>query len=178
MGNRILVTGGVRSGKSSYAQSLMGSEKRVTYVTPGYPADETVDPDWANRVRLHQESRPVAWTTLETLDVAAAIRGATASVLFDCCGVWLTRTLDEIGAWASPRPEWDAALAERTEAFVDAWIAAPTKVVAVTNEVGWGVVPPHESGRLFADELGRLNQRLGAAADEVWLLVAGRPLRL
>lgn len=168
-----LVLGGVRSGKSRHAEVLVGPGP-VTYVAPGRPADDT-DPEWAARVRAHQGRRPAGWTTLETGDVAAAISGATQTVLVDCLGVWLARVLDDCDGWTDPETGAEV-LARAGEGLLAAWRAAPTDVVLVSNEVGLGVVPATASGRLFRDELGRLNAALSAAADRVHLVVAGRVL--
>ena len=170
-----LVLGGVRSGKSRHAEALVG-HGRVTYVAPGRPADDT-DPEWAARVRAHQERRPAGWTTLETGDVAGAISGATGPVLVDCLGVWLARVLDDCDGWTDPEVGAEV-LARAGEGLLAAWQAAPTDVVLVSNEVGLGVVPATASGRLFRDELGRLNAALSASADRVHLVVAGRLLDL
>jgi adenosylcobinamide kinase/adenosylcobinamide-phosphate guanylyltransferase len=171
-----LVLGGVRSGKSRYAEQLLREHEEVLYVAPGYPADEG-DPEWAARVERHRERRPEGWKTLETLDLADAIRAATTPVLVDCLGLWLTRFVDGIGGWDSPR-ETGIAVAWAVRDLADAWENAPTDVVAVTNEVGLGVVPSTPSGGLFRDELGRLNAVLSAHADRVVLVVAGRVLDL
>ena len=170
-----LVLGGVRSGKSRHAETLVG-QGPVTYVAPGRPGDHT-DPEWAARVRSHQERRPSGWTTLETRDVAAAISGATQTVLVDCLGVWLARVLDECDGWTDPETGAEV-LARAGEELLGAWRDAPTDVVLVSNEVGLGVVPATASGRLFRDELGRFNAALSAAADRVHLVVAGRVLDL
>ena len=130
------------------------------------------DADWAARVALHRDRRPSSWSTLETTDAAAALTAATGPVLLDCLGTWLTAQLDDVGAWQAPESQWGPQLDERIAALDSAWRAAP-HVVAVTNEVGWGVVPEHRSGRIFADRLGLLGQRLAAGADRVLLVVAG-----
>ena len=96
-------------------------------------------------------------------------------MLIDCLGVWLSRLLDEIG-WE--RPDASDLLARPVEELLDAWRSAREDVVAVSNEVGWGVVPVARSGRLFRDELGRLNGRLAEVTDVVHLVVAGRVLDL
>jgi adenosylcobinamide kinase/adenosylcobinamide-phosphate guanylyltransferase len=115
---------------------------------------------------------------VETLDVATALSEADPPVLIDCLGTWLTRLIDSWQAW----DDTDAALAARLEPEVTRLVAAITahqsQVVIVTNEVGWGVVGEHRSGRIFADHLGRLNQRVAGACDQVVLMVAGRPLTL
>lgn len=174
---KVLVTGGVRSGKSRHAEELLVGEAAVTYVAPGPTADEDPDPDWADRVAAHRERRPASWTTLESRDLAAALAGGGA-VLVDCLGTWLTAVLDEAGAWEQPSAEVHALVASRLTVAVAALSAAPGPVVLVTNEVGLGVVPAHRSGRLFRDLLGTVNQTLGAACDEVHLVVAGRVLVL
>ena len=69
--SRVLVTGGVRSGKSRYAEGLMDAGSPALYLTPGYPADPEADPEWAARVAVHQARRPVCWSTRETLDLLA-----------------------------------------------------------------------------------------------------------
>lgn len=173
---RILVTGGVRSGKSAYAERLLERRSSVTYVATGPTPDPERDPEWAARVAIHRDRRPAGWATVETTDPARALREAAGPVLLDCLGTWLTGCLDEVDGWHRPQAAWQASWEERVADFLSAWRDAD--VVAVTNEVGWGVVPDHPSGRLFADLLGRLNQQVAAASDEVWLLVMGRPIAL
>ncbi len=175
--NRVLVTGGVRCGKSSHAEGLLRGLEGVAYVTPGYPADPTTDAEWAARVARHRLARPADWTTVETVDVAAALREASGPTLVDCVGTWMTRQLDAVG-WDTPRPEATALIEERIADLAAAVAAHPGPIVLVTNEVGWGVVPAHPSGRLFADLLGRTNQQLATVSDDVVLMVAGRPLHL
>ncbi|HET8981585.1 MAG TPA: bifunctional adenosylcobinamide kinase/adenosylcobinamide-phosphate guanylyltransferase [Pedococcus sp.] len=171
-----LVLGGVRSGKSRYAEQLLREHAEVLVVAPGYPADEG-DPQWAERVAAHRARRPESWTTLESLDLAGAIREAASPVLIDCLGLWLTRFIDGIGGWENPR-EASIAVAWALRDLSDAWKNAPTDVVAVTNEVGLGVVPAAPSGALFRDELGRINATLSSLSDHVALVVAGRVLDL
>lgn len=173
----MLVTGGVRSGKSRWAERWLADEDAVTYVTPGYPADPDADPEWAARVAAHQASRPASWTTLETIEVADALRAHPGPVLVDCLGTWLTRQLDEAG-WDSPRDEVKARLEALIADLADAVARHPGPLALVTNEVGWGVVSEHASARLFADLLGRTNQAVGAVVDDVVLCVAGRTITL
>ena len=171
------MTGGVRSGKSRHAEGLLAGLDAVTYVTPGYPADPAADAEWAARVAAHRLARPAAWTTVETVDVAAALRATPGPVLVDCVGTWVTRRLDAVG-WDTP-PGIARARLEQDAADLAAAVAGHQgPLVLVTNEVGWGLVSEHASGRLFADVLGRTNQALAAVVDEAVLLVAGRVLRL
>ena len=94
----VLVTGGVRSGKSRYAESLLAADAAVTYLTPGYPAD-AVDAEWAARVAAHRLRRPPAWQTIESLDLAVTLRAVDGPVLIDCLGTWLTGLFDAWDAW-------------------------------------------------------------------------------
>jgi adenosylcobinamide kinase/adenosylcobinamide-phosphate guanylyltransferase len=171
---RILVLGGARSGKSSYAEGLLADRDRVTYVAPAgaQPDDE----EWLARVRLHRDRRPASWVTRETTDIAAVLRtaGPDDAVLVDCLTLWLTSVIDEVDGWEEP-DKADAAVAAATADLVGAWRSTRALVVAVSNEVGQGVVPATVSGRLFRDALGRLNLTVAAASEEVVLLVAGRP---
>jgi adenosylcobinamide kinase/adenosylcobinamide-phosphate guanylyltransferase len=168
---RVLVTGGVRSGKSRHAELLLGGAAHVRYVAPGPERD---DADWAARIALHRARRPATWETVESRDLATALTTGTP-VLVDCLGTWLTGAIDEAGRWDDAQDD----LAAWVDGLVDAAVAAMgPDVVLVTNEVGLGVVPEHRSGRLFRDLLGSVNQRFGAACDEVHLVVAGRVLRL
>jgi len=172
---RILVTGGVRSGKSRHAESLLAGRERVRYVAPGpVPSDD--DPDWAARVAEHQARRPAHWQTVETTDLAAAL-GSAEPTLVDCLGTWVTAVVDELDGWAAAADHWRPELDRRLDAVVAA-AARSTDLVLVTNEVGLGVVPAHASGRLFRDLLGTVNQAVAAGGDEVHLVVAGRVLRL
>jgi adenosylcobinamide kinase/adenosylcobinamide-phosphate guanylyltransferase len=172
----VLVTGGVRSGKSRWAESHFGDTEPVSYLTPGYPADPAKDTEWAARVAAHQARRPAAWRTVETLDLAAALAAAPGPVLIDCVGTWLTRLLDSWNAWDADESEWVSRLATEVDGLAAAIHDHPSDVVVVTNEVGWGLVSEYRAGRLFADHLGRANQRLAEVCDQVVLLVAGRPL--
>lgn len=168
---RVLVTGGVRSGKSRHAESLLADSPSVTYVAPG-PAQD--DADWADRIAAHRARRPASWTTLETGDLAAALR-TPGPVLVDCLGTWLTRLVDDAALWEAPSALVTAHVGEHLSLAIE---ALGPDVVLVTNEVGLGVVPEHRSGRLFRDLLGTVNQAFGATCDEVHLVVAGRVLRL
>src|SRR6202041_720043 len=90
--------------------------------------------------------------------------------LIDSVTTWLAQVMDECGCWSEVKPEdADRRLGDALDTLVDAWAAAAVTVVAVSDEVGSGIVPATASGRRFRDALGELNQRLATAADEVWL---------
>jgi adenosylcobinamide kinase / adenosylcobinamide-phosphate guanylyltransferase len=150
----------------------------VTYVAPGPTTDEDPDPDWAARISDHQARRLPTWTTLETRDLAGALRQSTTPVLVDCLGTWLTGVLDERGLWNASSEEITEVVADLAAETATALTGLEQDVVLVTNEVGLGVVPEHRSGRLFRDLLGLVNQEVGSACDEVHLVVAGRVLVL
>lgn len=181
---RTLVLGGIRSGKSALAEDLLAAEPAVTYLAAGAApsaaepgdgpglGDGPADGEWARRVAAHRARRPGWWRTVEGPDLAAAADG-DRPVLLDSVGSWLTGTLDAVGAW-SDEPGWQDRLAAAQDRLLRDWRAAPGPVVAVAEEVGWGLVPATAAGRLFTDELGRLNQRLAAVAEQVLLCVAGR----
>ena len=172
----MLVLGGARSGKSSYAERLLARERVVDYVACGRaPGPE--DPEWADRVALHRARRPASWRTVETLDLAGVLARPGPPVLVDCLTTWPARGMDDCGIWTGA-PDAGSRLAGRVDALVDAWQGTGRRVVAVSNEVGSGVVPATASGRRFRDELGVLNTRVAAGSSRVWLVTAGLPRRL
>jgi len=172
---RVLVLGGARSGKSERAELRLAGEPDVTYVATGPEAPG--DPDWAARVAAHQARRPAWWRTAETTDLAGLLATARGALLIDGIGTWLAAVLDDCGGWddrGSARDE----LAGRIAELMGAWRQTSAHVVAVSDETGLGVVPATPAGRLFRDELGRLNQALAAESEEAELVVAGRVLPL
>jgi adenosylcobinamide kinase / adenosylcobinamide-phosphate guanylyltransferase len=189
---RVLVLGGARSGKSRHAELRLAAEPCVTYLAAGpYPAgaQPAADAEWARRIADHQARRPSWWQTVESADAAGVLRSGSGAILFDGAGTWLAAVLDEAGAWpgddgdAQARPGQPPARAQRLVAarvdeLIEAWRQTPARVVAVSDEVGSSIHPPTQAGRLFRDQLGWLNQRLAAEADETVLLVAGRALTL
>jgi adenosylcobinamide kinase / adenosylcobinamide-phosphate guanylyltransferase len=172
---RVLVLGGARSGKSSYAEGLLGRKHSVEYVACGAtPGD---DAEWADRIALHRARRPASWRTVETIDLTAVLGRSGPPVLVDCLTTWLARVMDDCGVWTG-RTGADERLAAAVDEVVDAWTGSRRRVVGVSNEVGSGIVPATPSGRRFRDELGVLNARVAAASDRVWLVTAGLPQRL
>jgi adenosylcobinamide kinase / adenosylcobinamide-phosphate guanylyltransferase len=169
---RVLVMGGARSGKSEEAELRLAGEPDVTYVATG--PDGAGDPEWAARVAAHRARRPGWWRTAETTDLAAVLGSARGAVLIDGIGTWLAAVMDECGAWDGPAE----GLAARVSGVVSAWRQTRAYVVAVSDEVGLGVVPQTAAGRRFRDELGRLNQALAAESEEAEMVVAGRVLPL
>jgi adenosylcobinamide kinase/adenosylcobinamide-phosphate guanylyltransferase len=166
-----LVLGGVRSGKSRWAQNLAEKAERVAYLATA----QACDAEMSEKIRRHQEDRPNRWHTLEEpLDLARVITDRAAEfdlLLVDCLTVFVSNLL--YAAETDP-----ASMEQRIESLLDVLRSAPTSIVLVSNEVGSGVVPPYPLGRKYRDALGELNQRVAAIADNVVLLVAGLPLAL
>jgi adenosylcobinamide kinase/adenosylcobinamide-phosphate guanylyltransferase len=171
-----LVLGGARSGKSQYAEGLLGAQRAVSYVAPGEPPDGS-DAEWAERISQHQARRPATWTTHETSEIAAVIRGSEDAVLVDCLSTWVTALIDSIDAWENPTRA-TSHLVKETADLLEALGSATSDVVLVTSEVGLAVVPNTSSGRLFRDQLGWLNASVSAASDRVVMVLAGRVLDL
>jgi len=136
------------------------------------------DPEWDARIAAHRARRPPGWTTVEEPDVPALLRVAEPGVplLVDDLATWLTNLLDDAEAW--DRADVPPIVGECVAELVTAVAECPGRVVLVSAEVGLGVVPSTRAGRVFRDELGAVNAALAAVCDEVWLLVAGLPLRL
>ncbi|MGY1752484.1 bifunctional adenosylcobinamide kinase/adenosylcobinamide-phosphate guanylyltransferase [Blastococcus sp. SYSU D01042] len=173
---RVLVLGGARSGKSSYAEGLLAGERDVEYVACG-AAPGPDDAEWADRVARHRSRRPASWRTTETLDLPAVLGVAGPPVLVDCLTTWLAGVMDECGVWTD-EPWADDRLAAAVDELLAAWTTTRRRVVAVSNEVGSGIVPATASGRRFRDEMGILNARVAAGTPRVWLVTAGLPRRL
>lgn len=170
---RTLVLGGARSGKSALAEQLLAAHPHVTYVATGGSRDG--DGEWQQRVATHRERRPASWRTVETTDLVTCLREADGAVLIDCLGTWLTDALDRHGVWTGMPV---AAVEADVDELLAAWRACAVPVVAVSNEVGSGVVPATSSGRLFRDLLGRVNAQVAAQSETVLLTVAGIPVPL
>jgi uroporphyrin-III C-methyltransferase/precorrin-2 dehydrogenase/sirohydrochlorin ferrochelatase len=173
---RVLVLGGARSGKSAAAEGMLAGGGAVHYIATGAPPGAG-DAEWDARVHEHRKRRPPHWRTVETLALAEVLAAPDdAPVLMDCLTTWLARVMDECAAWDGDAGA--AALAGRAGELLDAWRHTRRQVIAVSNEIGSGVVPATASGRRFRDELGALNARIAADSDEVWLCTAGIARRL
>ncbi|QNE77843.1 adenosylcobinamide kinase/adenosylcobinamide phosphate guanyltransferase [Streptomyces finlayi] len=175
---RTLVTGGARSGKSLEAEQRLETFPEVVYVATGGRRDG--DGEWAARVGLHRERRPAAWRTEETCELAELLASDGPPLLIDCLSLWLTDAMDRVGAWddATWAGSGEEALRKRVAELVRAVRRTRRTVVAVTNEVGSGVVPATAAGRRFRDELGRLNAAFAAECEHVLMVVAGQALVL
>ena len=161
-----LVTGGARSGKSRFALARAASlELPRLFVATGEARDE----EMTARIARHRAERDPAWRTIEEpLELAAVLRRvAGQAIVVDCLTLWMSNLMDAGRDLDPASEELLGVLRERRSA-----------IVAVTNEVGAGIVPEHAVARAFRDATGLLNQRVADLADEVHLLVAGQPLRI
>jgi adenosyl cobinamide kinase/adenosyl cobinamide phosphate guanylyltransferase/NaMN:DMB phosphoribosyltransferase len=171
--HRVLIVGGIRSGKSRLAEELLGDVDPVRYIaTSPDPGD---DESWAARLAVHRERRPATWHTEEIGAEPQALAGLLADakpdevVLVDDLGGWLNALLQAGGDWSDPTTA-DAAIDE----LAGAVRACPARLVLVGPEVGLTVAPATEAGRTFADANGTLNQKVAEACDAVALAVAGQ----
>jgi adenosylcobinamide kinase / adenosylcobinamide-phosphate guanylyltransferase len=179
--HRTLVLGGARSGKSAEAERRLAGEPHVTYLAagpyPGGSGPDEPDPEWDRRIAAHRAARPRWWPTIESTDVAGVLsRPGGGAILVDGIGTWLTAVMTEAGAWDAGDAAAQAALAARVDELVAAWRQASARVVAVSDQVGGGIVPATAAGRAFRDQLGWLNQRLAAESEETVLVAAGKVL--
>ena len=162
-----LVLGGQRSGKSAYAESLLGAGG--VYLATGH----ATDPEMAERIDAHIERRGEGWVTVEEpLDIAAVLKRAAKlhgpkPVLLDSLGMWASNMLH-----AGKAPVVEA------ETVADAMARHPGPVIAVSDEVGLGTIPMNEVARSFVDAMGLVNQITAARANRVVLVSAGLPLTL
>ena len=165
----VLVLGGVRSGKSRYAQDLAARGKRVAVVATA----EACDDDMRQRIARHRAERPADWTTFEAPvaleDTLLECGNRFDTILIDCLTVWTANVMQ------AEKSDEGRVLA-RAKRLADVLDSISASVILVSNEVGSGIHPDNELGRAYRDLLGFTNQHIAAAADEVILLVAGCPV--
>lgn len=205
MGKIILVTGGARSGKSTFAEKLAGSTgDKVLYIATSIPFDD----EMKDRVKRHRERRPANWSTFEgykNLKQVFHLKDQSFEViLLDCVTIMITNLLFELaGFHDSAQGEFnidelrdeaiesiEKEILKEVKEFIDEAklkLKDETKseneekskdVILVTNEVGFGIVPDNKLGRIFRDIAGRINQYIASRAEEVYLVVCGLPLKI
>ncbi len=167
-----LVLGGVRSGKSRYAQTLAERMDRVTFIAT---AERRDDEEMLLKIERHRADRPHTWMTVEEpLHLASAIRSVgdhSEAILIDCLTLFAANLLE-----AHAQTELDIQYA--IDELCNTLQTTTSTIILVSNEVGSGVVPEYVSGRKFRDLVGEINQRVAAVADNVLMMVAGLPLAL
>ena len=188
MAKIVLVTGGARSGKSAFAEEQLADRERVCYIATGLPRGE--DPEWQERIRLHQERRPASWTTQEQYaGLADWLREQSHPVyLLDCATLLTSNRLFDLIAQHFPdklelseehflsrqeqsfllqllEEEWQELLSTIRQTNAECWI--------VTDEVGLGIVPETRLGRFFRDVQGKINQLIAKEASVAYLVICG-----
>ena len=188
MAKIVLVTGGARSGKSAFAEDQLADREEVCYIATGLPRGE--DPEWQERIRLHQERRPASWTTQEQYaGLADWLREQSHPVyLLDCATLLTSNRLFDLIAQHFPdklelteenflsrqeqsfllqllEEEWEELLSAIHQTDAECWI--------VTDEVGLGIVPETRLGRFFRDVQGKINQLIAKEASEAYLVICG-----
>ena len=188
MAKIVLVTGGARSGKSAFAEEQLADRDSVCYIATGLPRGE--DPEWQERIRLHQERRPASWTTQEQYaGLADWLREQSHPVyLLDCATLLTSNRLFDLIAQHFPdklelteenflsrqeqsfllqllEEEWQELLSTIRQIDSECWI--------VTDEVGLGIVPETRLGRFFRDVQGKINQLIAKEASVAYLVICG-----
>lgn len=176
----VLILGGARSGKSTFAEQLAATSGRsVVYIATATAGDE----EMRDRIARHQSSRPAHWLTIEEpLDLAGAVQRASGKadvLLLDCVTLWLGNLMGKLSTGDDESIAFQAAFAQ--SALVDierlltvvADLPESKTLLVVSNEVGLGIVPAYALGRVYRDTLGIVNQRLAQSANRVYLMVAG-----
>ena len=188
MAKIVLVTGGARSGKSAFSEERLADRERVCYIATGLPRGE--DPEWQERIRLHQERRPASWTTQEQYaGLADWLREQSHPIyLLDCATLLTSNRLFDLIAQYFPdklelteehflsrqeqsfllqllEEEWQELLSAIRQTDAECWI--------VTDEVGLGIVPETRLGRFFRDVQGKINQLIAKEASEAYLVICG-----
>ncbi|NMD69694.1 bifunctional adenosylcobinamide kinase/adenosylcobinamide-phosphate guanylyltransferase [Bacillus sp. DNRA2] len=172
------VTGGVRSGKSEYAEKVAASfERPVLYVAFGVNTDEEMQ----ERIEKHQLRRPNTWGTIEKpYELLAPIKQYQEYevVLVDCFSTWLTNRLIQIPEGELHNEKYRREILNEVEAWLAQIADMSQRVIVVSSEVGLGGVAMSSLGRLFHDVLGECNQRIAQSADEAYAVLSGLPVRL
>lgn len=188
MAKIVLVTGGARSGKSAFAEEQLADREEVCYIATGLPRGE--DPEWQERIRLHQERRPASWTTQEQYaGLADWLQEQSHPVyLLDCATLLTSNRLFDLIAQHFPdklelteehflsrqeqsfllqllEEEWQELLSAIHQTDAECWI--------VTDEIGLGIVPETRLGRFFRDVQGKINQLIAKEASEAYLVICG-----
>ena len=171
--NLILVTGGARSGKSRWGERMatdLGQGSPVMYIATSIPRDE----EMRQRVKMHQRRRPAHWITVEEeFELTRLVRNpapGTRVILVDCLTLWISNLLlREYREGLADQVYCDKILPV-VEELARAASAAPCPVIAVTNEVGFGIVPDNHLGRIYRDLVGWSNQLVARHASEVYLV--------
>jgi adenosylcobinamide kinase/adenosylcobinamide-phosphate guanylyltransferase len=184
MGKIILITGGARSGKSSYAENLALKypKDKVTYIATSLPLDSEME----DRIKKHQNRRPKNWITIENyskIDHIIKTNKTSSLFLIDCVTIMITNLIFDF----SNNPEdintnesdkLNNCILDYIKNIILECKKSNSKTIFVTNELGMGLVPEHKLSRIFRDISGRVNQKLAASSNEVYFCVSGIPMQI
>jgi adenosylcobinamide kinase / adenosylcobinamide-phosphate guanylyltransferase len=165
------ITGGARSGKSAFAESVArGLAGRRAYIATA----QALDAEMASRIERHRSSRGDAWDTFEeplaVAELLNRLSGGYDIVLLDCLTLWLSNTI--------AHSDGEKAVSDRSDELISAVRNFEGACIVVSNEVGLGIVPDNPLARMFRDLAGLLNQRVASVADEAYFTAAGIPIRM
>ena len=184
MSNIILVTGGARSGKSNFAESLcIKQNNRTAYIATSIPFDD----EMKNRVKKHQESRPKEWKTYEIYkdiySIVEELDNNHDTVIMDCVTLMVNNLMFTYGievdkATSQELNELEEYIKEKIKKLMETIKKTNLYFVIVSNEVGMGIVPENKLSRIYADFVGRANQLIAKYSDEVYFVVSGIPMKV
>jgi adenosylcobinamide kinase/adenosylcobinamide-phosphate guanylyltransferase len=184
MGKIIFITGGARSGKSRFAESLLAGKDNVLYVATGIGFDD----EMKDRITRHQSQRNPSWKTVECYNgLARSLRHDLpdrGSIMLDCVTIMISNFMvletgvdwDSAGIDAADKIE--QTIKEEISAFLEMARDFNGQTLIVSNELGMGIVPPTPLGRYYRDIAGKMNQMIAGAADDVYLMVSGIPMKI
>jgi adenosylcobinamide kinase/adenosylcobinamide-phosphate guanylyltransferase len=174
MGTLVLILGGARSGKSSYAQSLAeATGQSVTFIATAQALDE----EMSARIQKHRAERPANWETLEIpFEIASRVQVKSNIVILDCVTLLISNLLMQFvkNDIVNEAP-YLAAVQKEINGLISLLRSSDQDWLIISNEVGMGLVPPYQMGRVYRDAIGWANQRLAREADKVIFMVAGIP---
>ncbi len=184
MGKIIFITGGARSGKSRFAESLLAGKDSVLYVATGIGFDD----EMKDRIARHRSQRNPAWKTVECYrDLVQSLKKGLSDrgfLLLDCVTIMINNfmvldaAVDWDGTGTEAVDEIELTIRKEITAFLDMAKDFNGQTLIVSNELGMGIVPLAPLGRYYRDIAGKMNQIIAAAADEVYLLVSGIPVKI
>jgi len=166
MSHIILVSGGVKSGKSEFAEYLASKEKKVTYVALSETRDN--DKQWNEKIIIHQSRRPKNWKLIETDNLLPIIKTDNGVLLIDSLGGFIVNTLKD------GENEWKICLNNLLHYLT----TYKSKIIIVSEQTGWGLVSEYEIGNLFTDRLGISLKEITKISKENWLTINGKAIKL
>ncbi len=184
MGKIVFITGGARSGKSTFAESMLNAHDNVVYIATAIPFDE----EMKERIKIHRSRRNSNWQTFESYkNIASIISKAdenTGYILLDCLTIMISNLM--IIENGMEEENINSESAKKTEKIIESEIQNiiisakkfKGKTIIVSNEVGMSIVPAAPLGRYFRDVAGRSNQTVAQSADEVYLMISGIPVKI